>query len=431
MYRILVVYHYPQYSIRNTTWDHLYCFRNHGSHRCDYLNLATHSLPERLHDVPYDLIVFDTTFLSARWSRDYFPRLLDKVMPLRQNGAVKVAIPQDEFIHTDLLCDFINALGIECVFSVAPESEWPKIYDIVDRAKVRFHHVLTGYLEERSIRQARRLGAYRPVRDLDLGYRANAYYCYGRHGMMKIWLADEVQKRAAALGLATDIATNSGHKLERWLKGDQWYKFLLRCRCTFGIEGGTSILDRDGAIWKRTHAYLGAHPDAEYAEVERNCFPNLDGSFNLVALSPRHLEACLTRTCQLLVEGDYNGVLKPGRHYMPLKTDLSNLVDVLELIKDERVCQQYTELAYEEIVASDRYSYKTFVPFLIAKALTGRPPRQTHYQPRDRALQFAMRLNDARSWYRLMDSKDRPRLGRLVDNRITRKIAGLLWRTVC
>src|SRR5262249_2226377 len=156
-----------------------------------------------------------------------------------------------------------------CVFSVAPESEWPKIYDTVDRAKVRFHHVLTGYLEERSIRQARRLGAYRPVRDLDLGYRANAYYCFGRHGMMKVWLADEVQKRAAALGLATDIATNSGHKLERWLEGDQWYKFLLRCRCTFGIEGGTSILDRDGAIWKRTHAYLAAHPDAEYADVER------------------------------------------------------------------------------------------------------------------------------------------------------------------
>jgi hypothetical protein len=422
MYRILVVYHCPRYPIRNTTWDHLYCFRNHGGHRCHYLNLATNSLLQRLGDEPYDLIVFDTTFLGARWTRDYFARLIDKVMPLRQNGAIKAAFPQDEFIHTDILCDFINALGIGHVFTVAPQSEWPKIYAAVDRAKVQFHRVLTGYLEERSIRRARRIGARCPVRDLDLGYRANAYYWYGRHGMMKVWLADEVQKRAAALGLATDIATNSGTKAVTWLEGDQWYRFLFRCRCTFGIEGGSSILDRDGAIWKRTDAYIACHPGADYGEVERNCFLNLDGSFNLVALSPRHLEACVTRTCQVLVEGDYNGVLQPGRHYIPVRKDLSNLTEALELIKDERVRRRYVEQAHEEIVASGRSSYESFVTFIIDKALNGRPPLQRGSSLPDRAFDLSMRLRDALSWFRLKHSRRVSPLGRIVDNRLTRKI---------
>ena len=37
----------------------------------------------------------------------------------------------------------------------------------------------------------------------------------------------------------------------------------------------------------------------------------------MVALSPRHLEAALTGTAQLLVEGQYDDVLEPGRHFLP------------------------------------------------------------------------------------------------------------------
>ena len=46
----------------------------------------------------------------------------------------------------DLLCDLINDLGVDYVFSVAPESEWPKLYRTVDFRRVRFE-ALTGYLD--------------------------------------------------------------------------------------------------------------------------------------------------------------------------------------------------------------------------------------------------------------------------------------------
>ena len=44
-----------------------------------------------------------------------------------------------------------------------------------------------------------------------------------------------------------------------------------------------------------------------------------------IALSPRHLEAALTGTAQILVAGDYSGVLEPGRHYLPIRADLADL----------------------------------------------------------------------------------------------------------
>ena len=37
----------------------------------------------------------------------------------------------------------------------------------------------------------------------------------------------------------------------------------------------------------------------------------------------------LTGTAQILVEGEYDGVLEPDRHYLPVRTDLSDLGDVL------------------------------------------------------------------------------------------------------
>ena len=128
-----------------------------------------------------------------------------------------------------------------------------------------------------------------------------------------------------------------------------------------GAEGGATILDGDGSFKRRTEAYLAKHPDATYDEVEAACFPGEDGRLQLYAISPRHLEACATRTCQVLVEGEYSGVLAPGEHYIPIRKDLSNLDDVLEQIQSDEQRRRLTENAYRDVVASGRYGYERFV----------------------------------------------------------------------
>ena len=51
-------------------------------------------------------------------------------------------------------------------------------------------------------------------------------------------------------------------------------------------------------------------------------------------------------------------MLEPGRHYLPVKADFSNLSAALEETLDPRVLQPLADAAYEEICLSGRYSYR-------------------------------------------------------------------------
>jgi hypothetical protein len=165
------------------------------------------------------------------------------------------------------------------------------------------------------------------------------------------------------------------------LLGDDWYRFLLRCRFTIGVEGGASILDRDGRIRDCVTRYRSEHAEASFEEIEQSCFPGLDGTFDLRAISPRHLEACATRTPQILIEGAYNGILQPGTHYLPLRADFSNIAEVIEGMARRDEAAEMADRAYRDLVATGRYSYESFVATLLSAApsipriLTGRSVR--------------------------------------------------------
>jgi hypothetical protein len=155
------------------------------------------------------------------------------------------------------------------------------------------------------------------------------------------------------------------------LAGDGWYRFLASCKYTIGVEGGASIHDRGGALKDRTEHFLSEHPDASFDEVEDKCFPGEDGKLAYYAISPRHLEACATRTCQILVEGDYNGILRPNEHYIELRRDLTNLDDVLDMVERDTERERLTHAAYRDVVASGTYTYEHFVREVETVALTG------------------------------------------------------------
>lgn len=370
---ILVLYVENKYPMRATLWDQLYCFRHYSNHNCFYLNLSVRSVPWYFRRIEFDLIVFGTIFMANRVKAEWFEPLLKKTRVLKGSRAAKIAFPQDEHWHTDVLMNFLEEFEIDAVFSVGPPSEWPKLYDRERFRRVKFFNVLTGYLNDATVGRIEKLATNVQQRDIDIGYRtwlAGAWL--GRHGLLRQQIADIFQSQAPALGFKTDISTRS----EDTILGDDWYRFLLRCKYTISVEGGSSVPNRDGTLQERIEAYTRQHPLADFAEIERACFPALDGTINYVALSPRHLECCATRTCQILVEGRYNGILQPGRHYIELKKDFSNIPDVLEQMQREELREEITERAYREIVASGKYTYRSFVDFVLAESLEGRVPER-------------------------------------------------------
>ena len=99
MLNILVVYHTKGvYPLRATVADHLYCFQNYAPHNCYYLNLAIQGIPWYIHKIQFDLIVFHTRFFSLRWNRAKFKKYSRIALRLKQSTAIKVALPQDEFL---------------------------------------------------------------------------------------------------------------------------------------------------------------------------------------------------------------------------------------------------------------------------------------------------------------------------------------------
>jgi hypothetical protein len=370
---ILVIFVMNKYPMRATLWDQLYCFRHYSDHNCFYLNLSVRSVPWYLKHVKFDLIVFGTIFLANRIKTEWFEPVRQKARALKSTEAVKIAFPQDEHTHTGVLMDFLEEFAVDAVFSVGPPSEWPKLYDRAVFERVKFFNVLTGYLNDATVGRIERLASEGRERDIDIGYRtwlAGAWM--GRHGLLRQRIADLFLEKAPARGLKTDISTRS----EDTIWGDDWYKFLLRCKYTISVEGGASVPDRDGTLKERVEAYQRQHPHATFAEIEQDCFPALDGTIRYVALSPRHLECCATRTCQILVEGEYNGILQAGRHYIELKQDFSNIEAVLDEMRSDALRQEMTERAYREIVASGKYTYRSFVNFVLEESLkAGAPAR--------------------------------------------------------
>jgi hypothetical protein len=334
-----------------------------------------------------------------RWAPALAPTLRERALALRDSRALKAAMPQDEFLRSGELSAFVNDAGVDVVFSVAPASEWPKIYAGVDRDRVRFEPTLTGFLDEDTLQRIDEILAGAPERSSDVFYRAGAERPYlGRHGMLKTEIARVGRAEAAARGLGADISVSPGDALF----GDDWFRALAASRWTLGVEGGASVLDPRGEIRAATERYVAEHPNAGYDEVEAACFPDRDGELALFAISPRHLEACATRTGQILVEGGYSGVLEPGRHYLPVRADLSNLGDVLEEARDESRRLALTEAAHRDVVASGRHTYRGFVAE-VERVLLAAPARQRGLPAKAAiaAAALAARAHDRLSWLRV------------------------------
>jgi hypothetical protein len=371
--KILLVTAYAEYPMRAASSEHLYAFRRYAEDDVYYLNLVLKSVPRYVLKVDFDLIVFHTFFLSNHWrGPDHFRKMLKRAAILKDSPAVKVMLPQDEFIYSDLLSEFINEFKIDIVFSVAPPDTWRAIYRKVDFNRVRFSRVLSGYLDEKKLKQIVPPEQSLNNRSIDIGYRTagKPFYWFGRHGFLKQTIADIFRQRAPSMGLATDISTEQKDAI----RGQEWYFFLARCKYTIGVESGTGLIDFNGSIRECTDQYLRKHPFAKMEEVEAACFPGMDGSVPLYAISPRHLECCATRTCQILTEGDYNGILQPGVHYLSLKKDFSNLDDVLHDVVLDQKRSQLVKRAFEDVVASGQYTYKKFVDTIMEQSLAAPSP---------------------------------------------------------
>lgn len=257
----------------------------------------------------------------------------------------------------DLVCKFINKYSIKSIFSVAPKYEIKKIYRTVNFKKVKFYNVLTGYIDEKIVKYVK--NKKNKKRSFLIGYRAHAEMGWGTFNLKKIEIGKLFKDYSSKKKLPTSIKFGA----KNFFLGYDWYDFLLNCKATIGIEGGSNILD-----WEGNYSHkLKRNQTLELKKKQLLLQEKNLIKINLKALSPKHLEACITKTCQILVTGKYNGILKPWLHYIPLKKDYSNIEQVMKLITRKNIRKKITERAYKDIVESKKYTYEEFVKFVLLK----------------------------------------------------------------
>ena len=352
MQRLLVVHHTPRPgAVRLTTAQHLDAVVNvPGAEVLSYN--AAHGIPRWLGRLRFDAVVLHTTYLCLRWHR-WFEQHREGSAWLADLDALKIALPQDEYHHAHTLDDWLDDLGVTVVGTVLDDAHRHELYPRL-ASKAAFHEVLTGYVDDSAAAAVGTRFLPPGQREFDVVYRARKLpYWLGSHGQLKHEIGDVVQQRAVAHGLRSDISTRP----TKVVLGGGWLDLLASARTTIGVESGSSTLDRHGELAEEVDRLLSRDPDLTFAEVDERMPPGWD-DYRFFAISPRHFEAVVTKTAQLLVEGRYSGVLEAGRHYLPIRRDFSNLDEVLEQAKDEALLTELTERSYEEIYSSGRNSFR-------------------------------------------------------------------------
>lgn len=273
---------------------------------------------------------------------------------------LKIIFEQDEQVKPQQTAKYIGDNKFDLIFTCLPESERDKVYPPHIVGPVRFYQMLTGYVTP-ELREDL-AGEFGGARTIDVGYRGSLQPAeFGMLCFEKRTIGTDFENKTRDSGLSLDISS----RWEDRFVGDDWFRFLCRCKAVLGVESGASIFDLDGTVSLKAEAYRRAHAgsdsDTEYASNLLDELAEYEGNVRYNQISPRHFEAAATKTLQILFEGEYSGLLAPWRHYVPLKRDFSNVGEVLAVLGDEDTRRKIVETAYHDIIERTDLHIERFV----------------------------------------------------------------------
>lgn len=309
--------------------------------------------PKKVRLKKYDGVIIHNTM-------SYFienVRKLNKIsdIPFEEFQGIKILMKQDEMLRTNetkkLIKDWkINVL-LTCVSDknielIYPESEFPKL------KKLR---VETGY-----VTQEMRNFSFSQSDDRanDIVYRGMKLpFNFGSLSYEKYKIGENFKKICNRFNLRYDISS----KLSDRIYNQAWIDFLAGSKAVLAVESGASIFDFTGEVEEKTNKYLNQHPNASFDDVYREILKSYDEKLIYNSVSPRHFEAAATKTVQIMHEGEYGGIFKPGVHYISVKKDYSNIEKVIASFSNRDYRIYLTENAFSDVILNDEYSYHNFV----------------------------------------------------------------------
>ena len=353
--KILMIGYFDHKGIK-TILQTIYEYCAYSRFSVDVLNIANGHGAFSARDLSdYSAIIVHNT---AAYNINKLRRLNRKI--LNNYHGIKVVMKQDEHFMTKSFIEFFDENQIDLLCTIWDVDTATKVYKKQNKnQKMNLMQFLTGYVPD----EYAEFDIFSRQKDIDVGYRGSLHsLLLGRLSYEKWNIGDRFIPYARKAGLKYDISS----KWEDRFMGDDWLNFLKRCKAVLGVESGSDIVDYTGEVKKQYDKFVKKHPWATEEEI-LDFVEQFKGEITYRAISPRHLEAAACGALQILYEGEYQGILKPYVHYVPLKRDYSNIAEVLDYIKDDAKRERIVTQAREDLILSGKYSFRNFTEELDAK----------------------------------------------------------------
>ena len=361
--RLLMICFYDPHGIP-TIYENIANWQAFSRYQIEVLNLWPGRgdwlrLPETLNLAYYSGMIIHCTVAYS--SSNLFSLDQGLKRPFEHYDGLKILMKQDEHVETKRFVEFIGKKKFDIVITCVPP-EVSKVYprDVV--ANVAFIHAFTGYVSP-ALRSLKQLGLAQ--RSIDISYRGLIQPLeFGRLGYEKRGIGFDV---TAATAGAPDIRTDISSRWEDRIGGYGWFDFLNRSKVVLGAESGLNLFDFTGEVAQWCRSFEGRNKEVDsaskeyYLKANEEYLHRFEGNVNYAQVSPRHFEAAACGAAQILYEGEYSGIFKPHRHFMPLKRDLSNMADVLDFARDDRRIKEFAERAYDEVILDPANHYEHYV----------------------------------------------------------------------
>ena len=351
---ILIIYHHYLGPYAAMIKDLVSAFQNHSRFKVWAVNVEL-GFPKVLWEYEFGVIVLHYSLFG--WLPFYLSE--EFLEYLEESGnSYKVAFFQDEYRYWPERAHLLNRYKVGCVYTCIEGEYFKETYWRYTKVP-RLINYIPGYVSDDMVKWAGEATKADEERGIEIGYRGRQSYHYmGRAAREKHEIGTRFLELGSRLGLKMDIASEE----DKRIYGRQWVEFLGNCRATLGVEAGVSIFDIDNVIIPQYQEMVAEKPDIGFEELYDKLLFQYDGKGIFYrTISPRVFEAAAVRTCQILFEGRYSGIVKPMVHYIPLKKDFSNFDEVIGMYGDVSFRRELTDNAYRDLIASGKYSYRQFI----------------------------------------------------------------------
>lgn len=372
----VLVLHALDESMRKTTIDFASSFAKHmGSENVTYVNvLGPYNYPEL--EGSYDVLIVTYELLAFR-NGPYWSTIKRRVLDVSKRCSVRVMFPQDDYCFSSRLDDLAVEGQFHLIFSPITK-DLTVLYPKASAEGVSFVEALTGYFEHNQLELFESSSKPWNERKRDIAQRVNKLS--GKYGWLGTRKSEIVQIFSEmAVIKYPDLNVDVSFDPTAVLLGSDWYSFLGDTKYTVSRKGGASVNDSQNLLADaiRFGELDESRIDQKFLEENKKKYKLSFGEF--AAISPRLFEAAAAGVCQILEEDDYlEGGLKPWRDYIPLKSDFSNVPEILEFMMKKDLVSSIVAGCRQNLISTDTYTYKEFVQKVLKKIQAVDPKSSAH-----------------------------------------------------